>query len=66
MTILYINKSILIYQNSDNISKEWWYLSNQKQFRIEKLKWKRARVFSKYFQSMEKQIIRYIDNTGRL
>jgi len=66
MTILYINKSILICQNSDYISKEWWYLSNQEQFKIEKLKYKRARVFSRYFQSIEKQIIRCIDNTGRL
>ena len=37
MTTLYNNRSILVCQDSDYISKEWWYLSNQKQFRIEKL-----------------------------
>jgi len=33
---------------------------------MEKLKWKRARVLSRYFQNIEKQIIRCVDNTGRL
>jgi len=28
--------SILICQNSVYISKKWWYLSNQEQFRIDK------------------------------
>ena len=46
ITTLYNNKFILMCQNSVYISKEWWYLSNQKQFKIKKLNWKRARVLS--------------------
>ena len=57
-TTIYNNRSILMCQNSVYISRKWWYLSNQKQFRIERLNWKKARVLSKYFQSIEKQISR--------
>ena len=35
-------------------------------YNIEKLKWKRVRVFSRCFQSIEKQISRYADNTRKL
>ena len=50
-------------QNSDYISKKWWYLSNQEQLKIEKPKWKRVRVLSRYFQSMGKWINRCADDT---
>ena len=40
-------------QNSVYISNEWQYLSNQKQFRIERLNQKRARVLSKCFWNIE-------------
>jgi len=33
---------------------------------MEKPKWKRAGVLSKYFQSAGKQISRYVDDTRRL
>ena len=41
-------------------------LSNQEQFRIKKLKWKRVRVLSRYFWSVENQINKYVDNTRKL
>ena len=53
-------------QNYNYISKEWWYLSNQEQLRIEKPKWKSTRVLSKYFQTIRKWVSRYVDNTRRL
>ena len=66
ITTLYNNRSILICQNSVYISKEWWYLSNQEQFRIKWLNWKSAKVLSRYFQSIGKQICKYTDDTSRL
>jgi len=60
MTTLYNNRFILNY---DYISKEWWYLSNQKQIRIKN---QNRRELEYLIWNMEKQISGCVDDTRRL
>jgi len=62
-TALYNNRSILMYQNYVYISKEWWYLSNQEQYRIKRLNWKRVKCLTSTSRVWES---RWADNTSKL
>jgi len=61
-TTLHNNRSILMCQNSVYISKEWWYLSNQDQFRIERLNWKRVECLASAFRVWKSK---WADDTSR-